>query len=105
MCACACTHAELSLISNEIMLFLSMIFNLSNSYCDKICSFTFFNLYDFQQKLQCENAKASAPTSWLSSTFSNCFSHKTKRQNTNAAPHHLLQIAHMKKMENNFTQA
>jgi hypothetical protein len=102
---CACAHAELSLISNEIMLFLSMIFNLSNSYCDKIFSFTFFNLYDFQQKLQCENAKASAPTSWLSSTFSNCFSHKTKRQNTNAAPHHLLQIAHMKKMENNFTQA
>jgi hypothetical protein len=59
---------------------LSMIFNLSNSYYDKLCSFTFLNLYDFQQKLQCENTKASAPTSLI------------QRQNIDASPH---QIAHM----------
>lgn len=57
-----------------------MIFNLSNSYYDKLCSFTFLNLYDFQQKLQCENTKASAPTSLI------------QRQNIDASPH---QIAHM----------
>ncbi len=82
-----------------------MIFNLSDSYCDKIYSLAFFNLYDFQQKLQCDHTKASALTSLLSSTFSNCFSHKTNVKTPTLPPHYLLQIAHMQKMEKNFTQA
>jgi hypothetical protein len=49
--------------------------------------------------------KASAPTSLLSSTLSNCFSHKTNVKTPTLPPHHLLQNAHMQKMEKNFTQA
>jgi len=60
-------------------------------------SLAFFNLYDFQQKLQCDHTKASALTSLLSSTFSNCFSHKTNVKTPTLPPHYLLQIAHMQK--------
>jgi hypothetical protein len=49
--------------------------------------------------------KAIVTTSLLSSTFSNCFSHKTNVKTPTLPPHHLLQIARMKKMERNFTQA